>query len=69
MLINVFGKTTGNSLNILDTSSLVEKPYLRTNYLESKTWEYVDLKTCLSRLMIKEHLQEFMLIISLTIHL
>ena len=45
MPINVFGGSNANDNgNKIDTSLLVQKPYLRTNYVESKTEEDIDLK-------------------------
>ena len=34
MPINVFGNSLNNSKNKIDTSLFVQKPYLRTNYIE-----------------------------------
>ena len=44
MPINVFGNSSNNSDNKLDTSLFVQKPYLRTNYIESNIEEDIDLK-------------------------
>ena len=46
MPINVFGNSSNNNNNDnkIDTSLLVKKPYLRTNYIESKIEEDIDLK-------------------------
>ena len=44
MPINVFGKSSNNSDNKNDTSLFVQKPYLRTNYIESNIEEDIDLK-------------------------
>ena len=45
MPINVFGNSNSNkSDNKNDTSLFVEKPYLRTNYIESNIEEDIDLK-------------------------
>ena len=44
MPINVFGNSSNNSDNKIDTSLFVQKPYLRTNYLESNIEEDIDLK-------------------------
>ena len=44
MPINVFGNTSNNSDNKIDTSLFVQKPYLRTNYIESNIEEDIDLK-------------------------
>ena len=46
MLIIVFGKISCNiNGNKIDTSQFVQKPYLRTKYLESNIEEDIDLKT------------------------
>ena len=43
--INVFGNSnSNNSDNKIDTNLFVQKPYLRTNYIESNTEEHIDLK-------------------------
>ena len=44
MPINVFGNSSNNSEQKIDTSLFVQKPYLRTNYLESNIEEDIDLK-------------------------
>ena len=45
MPINVFGNSkSNNSENKIDTSLFVQKPYLRTNYIESNIEEDIDLK-------------------------
>ena len=44
MPINVFGNSSNNSDNNIDTSLFVQKPYLRTNYIESNIEEDIDLK-------------------------
>ena len=42
---NVFGNSkSNNSGNKIDTSLFVQKPYLRSNYIESKLEEDIDLK-------------------------
>ena len=39
MPISVFGSSKDNiSSNKIDTSSFVQKPYLRSNYIESDNW-------------------------------
>ena len=43
MPINVFGNSSNNSDNKIDTSLFVQKPYLRTNYIESNIEDF-DLK-------------------------
>ena len=44
MPINVFGNSSNNSDNTIDTSLFVQKPYLRTNYIEANIEEDIDLK-------------------------
>ena len=44
MTINVFGNTSNNSEHKIDTSLFVQKPYLRTNYIEANIEEDIDLK-------------------------
>ena len=45
MPINVFGNSnSNNSDNKNDTNLFVEKPYLRTNYIESNIEEDIDMK-------------------------
>ena len=44
MPINVFGNSSNNSEQKIDTSLFVKKPYLRTNYIESNIEEDIDLK-------------------------
>ena len=44
MPINVFGKSSNNSEHKVDTSLFVQKPYLRTIYLESDLEEDIELK-------------------------
>ena len=44
MPINVFGNSSNNSDNKIDTSLFVQKPYLRTNYIEADIEEDLDLK-------------------------
>ena len=47
MPINVFGNSSSShdDANKIDTSFFVQKPYLRTNYIESNIEENIDLKT------------------------
>ena len=45
MPINVFGNSSNNSDNKIDTSLFVQKPYLRTNYIEANIEEDIDLKS------------------------
>ena len=44
MPINVFGNSSNNSDSKIDTLLFVQKPYLRTNYIESNIEEDMDLK-------------------------
>ena len=44
MPINVFGNSSNNSDNKIDTSIFIQKPYLRANYIESNIEEDIDLK-------------------------
>ena len=44
MPINVFGNSSNNSEQKIDTSLFVQKPYLRTNYINSNIEEDIDLK-------------------------
>ena len=44
MPINVFGNSSNNSDNKIDTSLFAQKPFLRTNYIESNIEEDIDLK-------------------------
>ena len=41
---NVFGNSSHDNNNKIDTSFFVQKPYLRTNYIESNIEEDIDLK-------------------------
>ena len=45
MPINVFGNSSNNSGNKIDTSLFVQKPYLRSNYKESNIEEGFDSKS------------------------
>ena len=45
MPINVFGNSSHDNNNKIDTSLFVQKPYLITNYIESGIEEDIDLKT------------------------
>ena len=42
--INVFGNSSNNSEHKIDVSLFVQKPYLRTNFIESNIEEDIDLK-------------------------
>ena len=44
MPINVFGNSSHDNNNKIDTSLFVQKPYLRANYIESSIEEVIDLK-------------------------
>ena len=44
MPINVFGNSSNNSEQKIDTSLFVQKPYLRRNYIEANIEEDIDLK-------------------------
>ena len=44
MPINVFGNSSRDNDNDIDTSLFVQKPYLRTNYLEINIEEDFDFK-------------------------
>ena len=44
MPINVFGNSSNNSEQKIDTSLFVQKPYLRHNYIEANIEEDIDLK-------------------------
>ena len=44
MPINVFGNSSSNSDNKVDTSLFVQKPYLKSNYIEANIEEDIDLK-------------------------
>ena len=44
MPINDFGNSSKNSENKIDTSLYVQKPCLRTNYIESNIEENVDMR-------------------------
>ena len=45
MPISAFGNSSHNKINRTDTSVNVQKPYLRTNYIEGKSEEDLDLKS------------------------
>ena len=44
MPINVFGNSSNNSEQKIDTSLIVQKPFLRTNFIEANIEEDIDLK-------------------------
>ena len=44
MPINVFGNSSNKADNKIGTSLFVQKPFLRTNYIESNIEEAIDLK-------------------------
>ena len=67
MPINVFGNSNSkNSDNKIDTSLFVQKPYLRSIYIEANIEEDIDLKNqfriYLILLVIEKQLQKIMLI-------
>ena len=45
MPIKVFGNSSSNNDNKIDTSLFVQKPYLRTNYIETNIEEDIDMKS------------------------
>ena len=44
MPINVFGKTSNSFDKKIDTSLFVQKPYLRTNYIEARIEKDINIK-------------------------
>ena len=57
MPINVFGNSnSNNSDNKKDTSLFVQKPYLRTNYIESNIDEDIDLKNQFRSTNLTDHI-------------
>ena len=44
MPINVFGNSSSNSDNKIDTSLFAQKPYVRINYIEANIEEDIDFK-------------------------
>ena len=44
MSVNVFGNSSNNTNNKIDTSLFVQKPYLKTNYIEANIKEAIDLR-------------------------
>ena len=44
MPIYVFGNSSNHSDNKIDTSVFVQKPYLKTNYIEANIEEGIDSK-------------------------
>ena len=74
MPIYVFGNSnTNNSEHKIDTSLFVQKPYLRTNYIEANIEEDIDLKNQYriknlpELLVLEKQLPKIMLIIYSTI--
>ena len=73
MPINVSGNSYLDNSNKSDTSLFVQKPYLRTNCIESKIEENFDFKNqniikhLPDPISIQESASKFVLIISLTI--
>ena len=70
---NVFGNSSNNSGNKIDTSLFVQKPYLRTNYIESNIEEDIDfenqyrIKIYLILSVLENQFQKIMLITNLMI--
>ena len=75
MPTNVFGSSSRNVEIKLDTSSVGQKPYLRTNYIESNFEEDIDLKYQFKNKILpfffslKKLLRKCILIINSAIHL
>ena len=73
MPINVFGNSSNNSVNKIDTGLFVQKLYLRTNYVESDIDQDIDLKNQFriknlpDPFSIEKQLRKIMLIIYFTI--
>ena len=73
MPINVFGNSSHGNRNKFDTSLLVQKPHLRTIYIESDREEDIDLKNQYKikiyqvLLVLEKQLQKLMLILCSTI--
>ena len=73
MPINVFGNSSNNSEHKIDTSLFIQKPYLRSRYIESNTEEDIDLKNQFGRknlpnpITIREPASKIMLIIDITL--
>ena len=44
MPTNVFGKSSHDNSNKIDTSLIVQKPYLRTNYIKAYIEEDINMK-------------------------
>ena len=44
MPINVFGNSSHNNINKIDTSLIVQKHYLRSNYIEANNEEDLNMK-------------------------
>ena len=56
MPINVFGSTSGNTEIKIDTSSFVQKPFLRINCSESNMEEDIDMKNQLELIIYQTQL-------------
>ena len=52
MPIKIFGNSSNDSDNKIDTSLFVQKPYLRTNYMETAFEEDIDLKNQYKKLKV-----------------
>ena len=73
MLINVFASTSGIDEKKTDASLFVQKPYLRTNYIESNTEEDIDMENQIKigilsdPLALEKLFRKILMIINLTI--
>ena len=68
MLINVFGNSdSNNSDRKIDTSLFVQKPYLRSNYIESNIEEDIDLKFNLELKIYLIQLRYMMLVVEIVL--
>ena len=54
MLMNVFSSTSGNTEDKIDTSLIVQKPYLSTNYIENIIELHIDIKNQKSNKKIRD---------------
>ena len=54
--ISFFGSTFGNTVYKNDESLVVQKPYLKTNYSESKNEENIDRKNQFGKKFIKSYI-------------
>ena len=73
MPINVIGNSSHDNKNKIDTSLIFQKPYLRTNYIESNIEDDIDLKNQYRKkiyqvlLVLQKQIQKIMLILCSTI--